>query len=85
MWKAGDIAILIDDGRGCHEDAARLFGREIQLLRPSYEEGYDWDFFALGSEWETRESCLKRLPPPNEITTWEEMEDIFIPKELVTI
>ena len=84
-WKIGDLALHINDGGIRDVAALRMVGEECTILCPATIQGYDWDVDIRGMTFTCMESCLKPLPPPNEVTTWESMEDIFIPKEVVLI
>ena len=82
-WQIGDVAIMINDGTIHAPDIFSIVGSEVELLRPCAAYGYDWDISTSVGLLEARESCLRKLPPPNEVTTWDTCE--FQPKELVGV
>ena len=92
-WQIGDVAICITPGSGMN-------GMEVIIVNELHTAiSSDPDFSgcivhtvdpgispeAPHNSWGAEPKHLIPLPPPNEVTTWEEMEDIFIPQELVTI
>ena len=88
-WKVGDIAILID-GPGWIGNR-HLIGCECEILSLSADcdvaGSFSIDIFGFPSEndypWASHPQYLKPLPPPNEVTSWDEC--IWKPKELVRV
>ena len=83
-WKIGDIAIVVKSG---YIDPTvvdmRIFGEEVEIIGLGVDD-YDWEIQdRSGERYYTREKCLRPLPPPNEITSWDEC--IFKPMELVNV
>ena len=89
-WKAGDVAIILP-----HNDGALMPGTEVFLIKYVGDIGGTtgngeevtarnaWMVDAgYCSEMGVSEAVLGRLPPPNELSTWEDC--VFKPRELVT-
>ena len=97
FWKIGDVAICITPNSRMYgleviilsELTYGSIGGQSDAATPLHEASYYYvdagitDSDALA--WAAEPQNLKPLPPPNEVTTWESMEDIFIPKEVVLI
>jgi len=81
-WKVGDMAIFV--GRTVNVPS----GTEVEIIRIGGHSKSDCVIFVPGFPsrhsnkcWGTQFNRLKKLPPPNEVTSWEDC--IFRPTELV--
>jgi len=83
MWKSGDVAIIAP------HDGAIPAGEEVLLTKFLGDQRLGdrvinqvW-VVCYGGElgWWASEGLLRPLPPPNEVTSWEDC--IFKPKEVV--
>ena len=89
-WKIGDIAVvdcttsiihgyeveILSDLRDlCFRDHGRLAGYEIDPGIPPLH--------ADSKGWAAPHEHLRPLPPPNEVTSWEDC--VFQPKELLVV
>ena len=81
-WQIGDVAILVNDGT-CMPDCLEFMGSECLILCACSGIPYDWEVDCGGEILETRNSSLRPLPPPNEVTTWDTCE--FQPRELIGV
>ena len=88
-WKVGDIAII--DTEGPIGDGANINGQQVQLLRfmsvnPNHRLSQHsdwWDVRSDSKDVYSREVCFRKPYDGNELCKWEDMKDIFIPRELV--
>jgi len=87
-WKVGDIAILICV-RGLWKDP-ELQGTEVELIKylgdvPSKSFPGTitraWEVETILGLKRVAERVLRPLPPPNEVTSWE--DSVFKPRELI--
>ena len=83
-WHAGDIALLVDDGNviqkymhcvGCLCTLTHYRGPDP--VKPA------WDVNIDGAMFIADETALRKPYDGNELCEWEDMKDIFIPRELV--
>lgn len=83
FWKPGDIGIIIQTGKVI--EYAHCVGREFTVLRPCTLRGPGWWYIDLQGEGEmwAYEECMRPLPPPNEVTSWE--DSVWKPKELIHV
>ena len=94
-WQVGDIAIIVYDSAECKEHQ-HLIGSTCTLVKyVGYVTSNDWayccndawqiDIVGEGGDWFAAECCLRKPYDPFEPGSWEDMKDIFTPKELEII
>ena len=94
-WQIGDVAICITPGSRIEGmEVIICSGLEYGAMENvvgAIDECQRYFIYAgvpskhSKNYWAARPQNLKPLPPPNEVTTWESMEDLWKPKELVGV
>jgi hypothetical protein len=79
-WRVGDLAIIVR-GRGQFPPHYEHFLGEICTLvdyplLKIHRETYDWVVDIQGTRFVTVESCLKPIPPNDEVSNWDNIEKI---------
>ena len=77
-WKVGDIAIVCGVN---YPENSYWIGTEVELLG-EVENIYGHGWWVAPNDW-FLDKNLKPLPPPNELTSWDDC--ICKPKELVRV
>ena len=86
-WQPGDMAICI------YPHSWK--GREVEIISvsdPRITEGFDCSVYTPEKPskhpegtWSQKFAWLKQLPGQNELCEWEDMKDIWTPKELEVV
>ena len=84
-WKAGDVALLVNTFYGIHENHECVITGPFKTTinderNPAGTVGYLIE--CCGTEYFVTPDQLRPLPPPNELSTWDEC--VFKPLEFVT-
>ncbi len=82
-WQPGDRAIITDSARTAESHLRRYRGTTVTLEAPA---GVGWWYvFADGFPFKAKESVLRKPYDPLEPGSWEDMKDIWTPKELEVV